>query len=89
MEYACVGNNLPYVQGPGWSKDSFGGRLRNRLMFSAVELIFFSLQTPEALVSAGHARSTEEKQRDSQELEALRQKEHAEKRSRTMQRGTR
>lgn len=40
-------------------------------------------------MSAGHARSTEEKQRDSEELESLRQKEHAEKRSRTFQRGTR
>ncbi|XP_044073167.1 protein timeless homolog isoform X2 [Siniperca chuatsi] len=51
--------------------------------------LMFRDQTPEALVSAGHARSAEEKQRDSQELEALRQKEHAEKRSRTLQRGTR
>ncbi|XP_029007427.1 protein timeless homolog [Betta splendens] len=51
--------------------------------------LMFRDQTAEALVSAGHARSTEEKQRDSQELEALRQKEHAEKRSRTFQRGTR
>ncbi|XP_008305173.1 protein timeless homolog [Stegastes partitus] len=51
--------------------------------------LMFRDQTPEALVSAGHARSAEEKQRDSQELEALRQKEHAQKRSRTLQRGTR
>ncbi|KAM7401954.1 hypothetical protein PAMP_017231 [Pampus punctatissimus] len=51
--------------------------------------LMFRDQTPEALVSAGQARSTEEQQRDSQELEALRQKEHAEKRSRTLQRGTR
>uniref|UniRef100_A0A8C6NLK7 Timeless circadian clock n=1 Tax=Nothobranchius furzeri TaxID=105023 RepID=A0A8C6NLK7_NOTFU len=51
--------------------------------------LMFRDQTPEALVSAGHARSTEEKQRDSQELEALREKEHAEKRSRNLQRGTR
>uniref|UniRef100_UPI0037E7CBCE protein timeless homolog isoform X1 n=1 Tax=Semicossyphus pulcher TaxID=241346 RepID=UPI0037E7CBCE len=51
--------------------------------------LMFRDQTPEALVSAGQARSAEEKQRDSQELEALRQKEHAEKRSRTLQRGTR
>uniref|UniRef100_A0AAQ5XF11 Timeless circadian clock n=1 Tax=Amphiprion ocellaris TaxID=80972 RepID=A0AAQ5XF11_AMPOC len=51
--------------------------------------LMFRDQTPEALVSAGHARSAEEKQRDSQELESLRQKEHAEKRSRTLQRGTR
>ena len=48
-----------------------------------------SLQTPELLVSAGQARSAQEKQRDAQELEALRQKEQAEKRSRTLQRGTR
>uniref|UniRef100_A0A3Q2U6V8 Timeless circadian clock n=1 Tax=Fundulus heteroclitus TaxID=8078 RepID=A0A3Q2U6V8_FUNHE len=51
--------------------------------------LMFRDQTPEALVSAGHARSAEEKQRDSQELEALRRKEHAEKRSRTLQRGMR
>ncbi|CAJ1051754.1 protein timeless homolog [Xyrichtys novacula] len=51
--------------------------------------LMFRDQTPEALVSAGHARSAEEKQRDSQELEALRQREHAEKRSRTLQRGNR
>ncbi|XP_062255221.1 protein timeless homolog isoform X1 [Platichthys flesus] len=51
--------------------------------------LMFRDQTPEALVSAGHARSTEEKQRDVQELEVLRQKELAEKRSRTLQRGTR
>ncbi|KAM3621383.1 uncharacterized protein V6R79_010566 [Siganus canaliculatus] len=51
--------------------------------------LMFRDQAPEALVSVGHARSAEEKQRDSQELEALRQKEHAAKRSRTLQRGTR
>ncbi|XP_067361897.1 protein timeless homolog isoform X2 [Channa argus] len=51
--------------------------------------LMFRDQTPEALISAGHARSAEEKQRDSEELEALRQKEQAEKRSRTLQRGTR
>uniref|UniRef100_A0A671Y9P5 Timeless circadian clock n=1 Tax=Sparus aurata TaxID=8175 RepID=A0A671Y9P5_SPAAU len=51
--------------------------------------LMFRDQTPEALVSAGHARSAEEKQKDSQELEALREKEHAAKRSRTFQRGTR
>ncbi|KAM9408632.1 protein timeless homolog [Pholidichthys leucotaenia] len=51
--------------------------------------LMFRDQTPETLVSAGHARSAEEKQRDSQELEALRQKEHAEKHSRILQRGTR
>ncbi|KAM7422367.1 hypothetical protein PAMA_010430 [Pampus argenteus] len=51
--------------------------------------LMFRDQTPEALVSAGQARSAEEQQRDSQELETLRQKEHAEKRSRTLQRGTR
>ncbi|KAG7494069.1 hypothetical protein JOB18_022312 [Solea senegalensis] len=51
--------------------------------------LMFRDQTPEALVSAGQARSTEEKQRDSQELESLRQREQAEKRSRKLQRGTR
>ncbi|XP_041837183.1 protein timeless homolog isoform X2 [Melanotaenia boesemani] len=51
--------------------------------------LMFRDQTPEALVSAGHARSVEEKQKDSQELEALREREHAEKRSRTFQRGNR
>ncbi|XP_014861898.1 PREDICTED: protein timeless homolog isoform X2 [Poecilia mexicana] len=51
--------------------------------------LMFRDQTPEALVSAGHARSAEEKQRDAEELEALRQKEQAERRSRTLQRGTR
>ncbi|KAM7006226.1 protein timeless homolog [Tautogolabrus adspersus] len=51
--------------------------------------LMFRDQMPEALVSAGQARSAEEKHRDSQELEALRQKEQAEKRSRTLQRGTR
>ncbi|XP_070815087.1 protein timeless homolog [Chaetodon trifascialis] len=51
--------------------------------------LMFRDQTPEALVSAGQARSAEEKRRDSQELEALRQKEHAAKRCRTLQRGTR
>ncbi|XP_054882313.1 protein timeless homolog [Poeciliopsis prolifica] len=51
--------------------------------------LMFRDQTPEALVSAGHARSAEEKQRDARELEALRQKEQAEKRSRTLQRGSR
>uniref|UniRef100_A0AAX7T287 Timeless circadian clock n=1 Tax=Astatotilapia calliptera TaxID=8154 RepID=A0AAX7T287_ASTCA len=51
--------------------------------------LMFRDQTPEALVSAGHARSAEEKKKDSNELEALRQKEHAEKHSRTLQRGTR
>uniref|UniRef100_A0A8D3BMD0 Timeless circadian clock n=1 Tax=Scophthalmus maximus TaxID=52904 RepID=A0A8D3BMD0_SCOMX len=51
--------------------------------------LMFRDQTPESLVSAGQARSAEEKHRDSQELEALRQKEQAEKRSRTLQRGNR
>uniref|UniRef100_A0A673BF00 Timeless circadian clock n=1 Tax=Sphaeramia orbicularis TaxID=375764 RepID=A0A673BF00_9TELE len=51
--------------------------------------LMFRDQTPEVLVSAGHARSAEEKQRDCQELEALRQREQAAKRSRTFQRGTR
>lgn len=47
------------------------------------------LQTPELLVSAGQMRSAQEKQKDMQELELLRQKELAEKRSRTLLRGTR
>lgn len=51
--------------------------------------LMFRDQTPEQLVSAGHSRSTQEKQKDTNELEALRQKELAEKRSRTMQRGNR
>ncbi|XP_028301834.1 protein timeless homolog isoform X2 [Gouania willdenowi] len=51
--------------------------------------LMFRDQTPDALVSAGHARSAEEKQRDAQELESLRQKEFAERRSRVLQRGTR
>lgn len=51
--------------------------------------LMFRDQTPELLVSAGQARSAQEKQKDSQELEVLRQKEQAEKRSRTLQRGTR
>ncbi|KAK2821427.1 hypothetical protein Q7C36_020770 [Tachysurus vachellii] len=51
--------------------------------------LMFRDQTPEILVSAGQSRSTQEKQKDTQELEALRQKELAEKRSRTLQRGTR
>lgn len=51
--------------------------------------IFIDVQTPEALVSAGQTRSAQQKQRDAEELEALRQKEQAAKRSRTLQRGTR
>ncbi|KAF1391509.1 hypothetical protein PFLUV_G00042870 [Perca fluviatilis] len=51
--------------------------------------LMFRDQTPEALVSAGQARTAEEKHRDTQELEALREKELAAKRSRTLQRGTR
>uniref|UniRef100_A0A8C6UQN3 Timeless circadian clock n=1 Tax=Neogobius melanostomus TaxID=47308 RepID=A0A8C6UQN3_9GOBI len=51
--------------------------------------LMFRDQTPEALVSAGQARSSEEKQRDSLELEALRQREQAAKKSRTFQRGSR
>lgn len=51
--------------------------------------LMFRDQTPELLVSAGQARSAQEKQRDAQELEVLRQKEQAEKRSRVLQRGTR
>ncbi|KAB5537051.1 hypothetical protein PHYPO_G00114380 [Pangasianodon hypophthalmus] len=51
--------------------------------------LMFRDQTPELLVSAGQSRSTQEKQKDTQELEVLRQKEQAEKRTRTLQRGTR
>ncbi|XP_028855333.1 protein timeless homolog [Denticeps clupeoides] len=51
--------------------------------------LMFRDQTPEVLASAGHARSSQEKQKDAAELEALRAKEQAEKRSRIMQRGTR
>ncbi|XP_077460077.1 protein timeless homolog [Stigmatopora argus] len=51
--------------------------------------LMFRDQTPDTLVSAGHARSTEEKQRDASELEALRQREQAENRFRTLQRGSR
>lgn len=51
--------------------------------------LMFRDQTPEALVSAGQARSEEEKQRDSQELAALREREQAAKRSQTLQRGSR
>ncbi|MBN3317805.1 TIM protein, partial [Atractosteus spatula] len=51
--------------------------------------LMFRDQTPEQLVSAGQARSAQEKQRDAQELQALRQKEQAERRSRSLQRGTR
>ncbi|XP_075880602.1 protein timeless homolog [Nelusetta ayraudi] len=51
--------------------------------------LMFRDQTPDTLVSAGQSRSAEEKLRDSRELESLRQKEQAEKRSRTFQRGTR
>ncbi|KAJ8412126.1 hypothetical protein AAFF_G00143930 [Aldrovandia affinis] len=51
--------------------------------------LMFRDQSPELLVSAGQARSTQEKQKDTQELEALRQKELAAKRSRNLQRGTR
>ncbi|XP_061689494.1 protein timeless homolog isoform X2 [Syngnathoides biaculeatus] len=51
--------------------------------------LMFRDQTPDILVSAGHARSAEEKQRDASELEGLRQREQAEKRSRTLQRGNR
>uniref|UniRef100_A0A8C9RW05 Timeless circadian clock n=1 Tax=Scleropages formosus TaxID=113540 RepID=A0A8C9RW05_SCLFO len=51
--------------------------------------LMFREQTPELLVSAGQARSAQEKQKDIQELEALRQKEQAERRTRTLQRGAR
>uniref|UniRef100_A0A668AMV0 Timeless circadian clock n=1 Tax=Myripristis murdjan TaxID=586833 RepID=A0A668AMV0_9TELE len=40
-------------------------------------------------LDAGQARSVQEKQRDAEELDALRQKEQAQKRSRMFQRGTR
>lgn len=46
-------------------------------------------QAPEVLASAGQTRSTQEKQKDAQELEALRAKEQAEKHTRNMQRGSR
>ncbi|KAI5614487.1 protein timeless-like isoform X1 [Silurus asotus] len=51
--------------------------------------LMFRDQTPEVLVSAGQSRSIQEKQKDTHELESLRLKELAEKRSRTLQRGTR
>ncbi|XP_023688185.2 protein timeless homolog isoform X1 [Paramormyrops kingsleyae] len=51
--------------------------------------LMFRDQTPELLVSAGQARSAQEKQKDAQELELLRLKEQASKRSRSLQRGTR
>ncbi|XP_061076992.1 protein timeless homolog isoform X1 [Conger conger] len=51
--------------------------------------LMFRDQTPELLVSAGQARTTQEKQKDDQELGALRQKELAAKRTRNLQRGTR
>ncbi|XP_066564287.1 protein timeless homolog isoform X3 [Amia ocellicauda] len=51
--------------------------------------LMFRDQTPEQLVSAGQSRSVQEKQKDAQELEVLRQKEIAEKRSRVLQRGSR
>ncbi|XP_048856123.1 protein timeless homolog [Brienomyrus brachyistius] len=51
--------------------------------------LMFRDQTPELLVSAGQARSAQEKQKDAQELELLRLKEQAEKRGRSLQRGTR
>lgn len=88
VEYACVGNNLPHVQRPGTTDESLGGT-RTGFQLLCVWALLLSSQTPEALVSAGQARSAEEKNRDGLELEALRQKEHAAKRSRTFQRGTR
>lgn len=59
--------------------------------FHILEIIslMFRDQTAELLVSAGQMRSAQEKQKDMQELELLRQKETAEKRSRTLMRGTR
>ncbi|TRY66434.1 hypothetical protein DNTS_029844 [Danionella cerebrum] len=59
--------------------------------FHILEIIslMFRDQTPEVLATAGQIRSAQEKQKDSEELELLRQKELAEKRSRTLTRGTR
>ncbi|KAG1931105.1 protein timeless homolog [Pimephales promelas] len=59
--------------------------------FHILEIIslMFRDQTPELLVNAGQMRSAQEKQKDMQELELLRQKELAEKRSRTLLRGSR
>lgn len=51
--------------------------------------LFVQWQAPEVLASAGQTRSAQEKQKDAQELEALRAKEQAEKHTRTMQRGSR
>uniref|UniRef100_A0A9J8CZ91 Timeless circadian clock n=1 Tax=Cyprinus carpio carpio TaxID=630221 RepID=A0A9J8CZ91_CYPCA len=59
--------------------------------FHILEIIslMFRDQTSELLVNAGQMRSAQEKQKDMQELELLRQKELAEKRSRTLLRGAR
>ncbi|XP_026077819.1 protein timeless homolog [Carassius auratus] len=59
--------------------------------FHILEIIslMFRDQTSELLVNAGQMRSAQEKQKDVQELELLRQKELAEKRSRTLLRGAR
>lgn len=51
--------------------------------------LMFRDQSPEVLASTGQTRSAQEKQKDSQELEALRAKEQAEKQTRSMQRGSR
>ncbi|XP_063071673.1 protein timeless homolog [Engraulis encrasicolus] len=51
--------------------------------------LMFRDQAPEVLANAGQTRSAQQKQKDAQELEALRAKEHAEKHNRTMQRGSR
>ncbi|XP_058869268.1 protein timeless homolog isoform X2 [Acipenser ruthenus] len=51
--------------------------------------LLFREQTPEQLASTGQARSAREKDKDSQELEILRQRELAEKRSRSLHRGNR
>ncbi|XP_012696574.1 protein timeless homolog [Clupea harengus] len=51
--------------------------------------LMFRDQAPEVLAKAGQTRSSQEKQKDAQELEALRAKEQAEKHTRTMQRGSR
>ncbi|XP_051532398.1 protein timeless homolog [Myxocyprinus asiaticus] len=59
--------------------------------FHILEIIslMFRDQTAELLVSAGQMRSALEKQKDMLDLELLRQKELAEKRSHAIQRGTR
>ncbi|KAL2091358.1 hypothetical protein ACEWY4_013621 [Coilia grayii] len=51
--------------------------------------LMFRDQDPEVLANAGQTRSAQQKQKDAQELEALRAKEQAEKHCRNMQRGSR